>query len=98
MEPAPNLQGPLNASLPQLPKTSALRNTIVVVLILIVLSALAWGLYFLTQTRRETGPAQTSVQKPNVAPKREYSNPFEKSTQYVNPFSDYKNPFDNLVR
>lgn len=26
----------------------------------------------------------------------EYSNPFNKDSQYVNPFSDYKNPFDNL--
>jgi len=25
-----------------------------------------------------------------------YSNPFEKETQYVNPFAEYKNPFDSL--
>lgn len=25
-----------------------------------------------------------------------YANPFEKDTQYVNPFAEYKNPFDNL--
>lgn len=25
-----------------------------------------------------------------------YNNPLEKETQYVNPFSDYKNPIDNL--
>lgn len=25
-----------------------------------------------------------------------YQNPFEKDTQYVNPFSEYKNPFDNV--
>lgn len=31
-----------------------------------------------------------------VVLKEEYSNPFDKDTQYVNPFSSYKNPFDQL--
>ena len=31
--------------------------------------------------------------KPNVQLKTEYSNPFQKETQYVNPFDQYKNPF-----
>lgn len=31
-----------------------------------------------------------------VGLKNEYQNPFDKSTQYENPFSDYKNPFDKL--
>ncbi|QQG43289.1 MAG: hypothetical protein HYW45_03740 [Candidatus Daviesbacteria bacterium] len=26
----------------------------------------------------------------------QYQNPFDKSAQYVNPFSSYKNPFDSL--
>lgn len=25
-----------------------------------------------------------------------YQNPFDQKTQYVNPFSNYKNPFDSL--
>ena len=29
----------------------------------------------------------------NVAVKEEYKNPFNKETQYVNPFETYKNPF-----
>lgn len=28
-----------------------------------------------------------------VSIKKEYKNPFEKQTQYVNPFETYKNPF-----
>ncbi len=28
--------------------------------------------------------------------KSEYSNPFDKSSQYVNPFAVYKNPFDSV--
>ena len=29
----------------------------------------------------------------NVALKSEYKNPFDKNTQFVNPFDSYKNPF-----
>lgn len=32
----------------------------------------------------------------NVSLREVYENPFDKDTQYVNPFSEYKNPFDNL--
>ncbi len=31
--------------------------------------------------------------QPKVELKTEYSNPFKKETQYVNPFDTYKNPF-----
>lgn len=31
-----------------------------------------------------------------LQPKETYTNPFDLKTQYVNPFSQYKNPFDNL--
>lgn len=37
-----------------------------------------------------------SGKKPNVTLKAEYKNPFDKKTQYVNPFEDAKNPFANL--
>ena len=30
---------------------------------------------------------------PKVSVKTEYQNPFDKQTQYVNPFQEYKNPF-----
>ncbi|MBI4021993.1 MAG: hypothetical protein HY372_01415 [Candidatus Andersenbacteria bacterium] len=31
-----------------------------------------------------------------VVPQTEYENPFERDTQYVNPFDDTKSPFDSL--
>lgn len=31
---------------------------------------------------------------PKVEVKKEYENPFKKETQYVNPFENYKNPFE----
>lgn len=30
----------------------------------------------------------------NVSLQKQYQNPFDKSAQYVNPFSQFKNPFD----
>lgn len=34
--------------------------------------------------------------EPTVELQKQYQNPFDKNTQYVNPFSKYKNPFDSL--
>lgn len=42
------------------------------------------------------GGRPTSKIEPNVELQTEYKNPFSKESQYVNPFSQYKNPFDNL--
>ncbi len=33
---------------------------------------------------------------PVVSLQTQYQNPFDKSAQYVNPFSAYKNPFDSI--
>jgi len=41
-----------------------------------------------------SSPLQKIVQKkPTVEVKTTYNNPFDKNTQYVNPFEKYKNPF-----
>lgn len=34
--------------------------------------------------------------EPTVKLQKQYQNPFDKSSQYLNPFSGYKNPFDTL--
>lgn len=43
-------------------------------------------------------PSSTSENKTasEIQLKTEYQNPFDKKTQYVNPFSGYKNPFDQI--
>lgn len=38
------------------------------------------------------------AQQPEVSLQTQYQNPFDKNTQYVNPFSSYKNPFDALKK
>lgn len=49
-----------------------------------------------TSARVENKTPQVENQEPSVTLKTDYQNPFDKSTQYVNPFSDYKNPFDAI--
>ncbi len=39
---------------------------------------------------------KNSVKEPAVKLLSSYRNPFDKNSQYVNPFSAYKNPFDSL--
>jgi len=41
-----------------------------------------------------SSPLQKIIQKkPTVEVKTTYQNPFDKNTQYINPFEKYKNPF-----
>lgn len=39
---------------------------------------------------------QNNSQEASVQIKKDYQNPFDKNTQYINPFNQTKNPFDNL--
>lgn len=42
-------------------------------------------------------PLSSLIKKePTLSLQTKYDNPFDKSSQYVNPFASYKNPFDNL--
>ncbi len=50
-----------------------------------------------SQTQIVSSPTPSpQSQETAVKPNAQYQNPFDKSTQYVNPFSGNKNPFDNL--
>lgn len=40
----------------------------------------------------------TVKKEPAVSLQKRYQNPFDKSAQYVNPFSEFKNPFDLLKK
>lgn len=72
---------------------SNLRKNILIVSILLLILASGVVIFFLTQSGRLKAKKASTVSLT-----KEYNNPFEKSTQYVNPFSGYKNPFDNLIR
>ena len=61
--------------------------------LLIVFLVVAAGVYFLVAKGVIKNPL-TSKQKATVSLQTRYDNPFDKNTQYANPFSQYKNPFD----
>lgn len=42
-------------------------------------------------TQNVLAPAK---KQPSVSLQKQYQNPFDKSAQYVNPFAEFKNPFD----
>lgn len=41
-------------------------------------------------------PLKPSSKEASAPLQTTYQNPFDKSSQYVNPFSSYQNPFDSL--
>ncbi len=63
-----------------------------------ILIGLAVG-YFLISKGFIKNPAPSVIKiasEAQVELQADYKNPLDKSSQYVNPFSEFKNPFDNL--
>ncbi len=56
---------------------------IVLIVVLLIISGFVYYFVFLK-----------NIFTPSKQP--EYRNPFQKTSSYENPFTDYKNPFDNL--
>lgn len=77
------------------------QKKLIAVLIFVWLAVLLLLIIMLVNTAQKSNIASqitssTKPKEPNVNLKKAYENPFSTRTQYVNPFSDYKNPFDNL--
>lgn len=72
--------------------------TLVPLLVLVIVLAV---LYILISQGLVKSPVKVpgvtpAKKEPAVSLQTQYQNPFDKNTQYVNPFARYKNPFDNL--
>ena len=65
-------------------------NIALVPLIIILLLIVAGVAYFIGSK----GNIKNPTAKQEVRLNTQYLNPFEKETHYVNPFDEYKNPFD----
>ena len=61
---------------------------------ILIAETLFLGYIFTSNKARQAKQPQDSVAQ--VQLKEAYQNPFDANTQYVNPFSEYKNPFDQL--
>ncbi len=75
--------------------SSLLKKRIVRValpLLLLVVGAI-FALVYLKIIKNPINNLSLLQKGPRVAIKTEYKNPFDKKTQYVNPFETYKNPF-----
>ena len=64
--------------------------------ILIVVLAIITALVLVKNKKNPSGETTQQAFKVQVPVKVEYGNPYDKKTQYVNPFSSYKNPLDFL--
>ena len=73
--------------------SSLIKNRRVVLLLLLILAVIA-ALFMLVYFKGAKSPLGKAPHKgPKVSTKTEYNNPFDKKSQYVNPFESYKNPF-----
>ena len=64
------------------------------VILLVIIGAALFVLFSMGIIKNPLSKLPLVGQKqPSVSLKSEYKNPFDKSTQYVNPFDSYKNPF-----
>lgn len=79
-----------SAPQPPLKEASSLINSKNLLLLLLVALIVGAVVFVLISSQ--------TVKEPTVSLTKEYENPFDKKTQYINPFSDYKNPFDNLTK
>lgn len=104
LESSPNLNPIFNPSQPP-PKKKTSLIVILAGLSLIFIALVVVGAYYFTILKSEKGAPLTTqktekeisltpVQEASVLLKADYQNPFEESAQYVNPFSEYNNPFD----
>ena len=72
-----------------------------ILLLIVLIFGLVVGAYLVSKQTNLFPKAflpKISSQEPNVVVKSEYKNPFDKSTQYVNPFDQYKSPLVNLKK
>ena len=63
------------------------------VILFVVLVGLGVGVYLVLNGKLAV-PGLKKSSDPTVALQTVVKNPFDKTSQYVNPFSGYKNPFD----
>lgn len=88
-----------SVSQPPLKEASSLlnsKNLLLLLLALLIVGAVVLFVLILNQKKLSTS-LQTAKES-TVSLTKDYDNPFDKNTQYVNPFSEYKNPFDELIK
>ena len=78
---------------------SKFRQTGNILLLLVIFFSVVTVIAGLVIYKTFTNTTKKLAQKTeslDVSLKTEYQNPFDKNTQYTNPFNDYQNPFDQI--
>lgn len=77
--------------------TSSERGSAFLILLIFFFAAAGIAAFVVLKTiTQSTQKVAKQSETLTVALKSEYQNPFDKNTQYENPFSSYHNPFDEL--
>lgn len=79
-----------------MPKFSEKGSVLLILLIILLLVGGVTGFLVYKTLTISTQKVSKNVEVMTVALKSEYENPFDKNTQYDNPFNEYHNPFDAL--
>lgn len=94
----PNQDPPVNLE----PNTSHLIRNVLFIAFFIFVVLVGVNLFIVFRNLNNAVNKSISQLAPasqaTVALKKEYGNPFDKNTQYSNPFSVSQNPFDNLAQ
>jgi len=104
MEPSAQNPNPIpSVSMPNTALTKDKQIRLLIIAIFLFITSLITSYITLQQRAEQQKQVQSFVKKPQPQPqqssvvlKKEYKNPFDKNSQYVNPFAQYKNPFDSL--
>ena len=69
---------------------------LLLLIILLIVGGVVVGLYLLTSKDSNLTSLNLNPLKQNVAVtlQTQYQNPFDRNSQYANPFAQYKNPFN----
>lgn len=70
------------------------RRGIIHLLPFVIIAAILLVVGYLVFGKVLKGKLPFLKSEPKVALKQEYKNPFDKNTQYANPFDSFKNPFE----
>lgn len=76
------------------------KGIVHLILVLVIVIVAAVAVFLLQNSGKYSIPGlqnkQSTADKRSVSLKNDYQNPFDKNTQYINPFAVYKNPFDSV--
>ncbi|MEK7502540.1 MAG: hypothetical protein AAB609_03365 [Patescibacteria group bacterium] len=81
------VKGPINLN-----KKTIFLSLGIIIVVLVIITVLV----LVKNRKNPAGETTQQASKIQVPVRVEYKNPFDKKTQYVNPFSSYKNPLDFL--